>query len=272
MEEIGESFSEIDWRPHRLYDLGDERYLMLVKPRLRGAGSGVEVETDVGHVVQLARRQDRAVGRLPRLGHRPRSRRSQGIGDVAGEPGGRAAQLRGIRPGGVDRWLEHWSDELVHRPARSGLDDPGPVSGKEAMRAHIQDWMDTFDEFWFGPVELIDAGEKTVVASSGSAGAPSSAGSKRSRHAGSFLRFVMERSRVAASTRPAPKPSKPWGCRSKKLTPTPDPAGYCRGRCRRRTWSWCAGRSSLEQRRLGRHSGHPSSRRRVCDYSCVSRP
>jgi ketosteroid isomerase-like protein len=53
MEEIGESFSEIDWNPQRLYDLGDERYLMLVKPRLRGAGSGVEVETDVGHMVQL---------------------------------------------------------------------------------------------------------------------------------------------------------------------------------------------------------------------------
>ena len=26
-----------------------------------------------------------------------------------------------------------------------------------------------------------------------------------------------------------PKPSKPWGCRSKTLTPTPEPAGYCAG-------------------------------------------
>ena len=25
------------------------------------------------------------------------------------------------------------------------------------------------------------------------------------------------------------KPSKPWGCRSKTLTPTPEPAGYCAG-------------------------------------------
>ena len=30
------------------------------------------------------------------------------------------------------------------------------------------------------------------------------------------------------STR-GPKPSKPWGCRSKTLTPTPEPAGYCAG-------------------------------------------
>src|SRR5687767_12541672 len=66
--------------------------------------------------------------------------------------------------GGIDGWLEHWSDDLDHRTLRAGIDDSGPVRGKEAMRAHIQDWMDTFDEFWFGPVELIDAGEETVVA------------------------------------------------------------------------------------------------------------
>jgi ketosteroid isomerase-like protein len=60
--------------------------------------------------------------------------------------------------------LEHWSNDLDHRTIRSGIDDTGPVRGKQAMRAHIQDWMDTFDEFWFGPVELIDAGEQTVVA------------------------------------------------------------------------------------------------------------
>ena len=66
--------------------------------------------------------------------------------------------------GGIDRWLEHWSDDLDHRTIRSGIDDHGPVRGKDAMRAHIQDWMDTFDEFWFGPMELIDAGEETVVA------------------------------------------------------------------------------------------------------------
>jgi ketosteroid isomerase-like protein len=66
--------------------------------------------------------------------------------------------------GGFDRWMEHWSDDLDHRPARDGLDDRGPILGKDAMRAHIRDWIDTFDEFWFEPVELIDAGEETVVA------------------------------------------------------------------------------------------------------------
>jgi hypothetical protein len=32
------------------------------------------------------------------------------------------------------------------------------------MRAYVQDWMDTFDEFWIEPVELIEAGGGVVVA------------------------------------------------------------------------------------------------------------
>jgi ketosteroid isomerase-like protein len=66
--------------------------------------------------------------------------------------------------GGVDRWLEYWSDDLDHRPEKGGVDDPGPIHGKNAMRKWIRDWIDTFDEYWFEPVELIDAGDDTVVA------------------------------------------------------------------------------------------------------------
>jgi ketosteroid isomerase-like protein len=32
------------------------------------------------------------------------------------------------------------------------------------MRAHIRDWIDTFDDVWFEAVELIDGGQDTVVA------------------------------------------------------------------------------------------------------------
>jgi ketosteroid isomerase-like protein len=66
--------------------------------------------------------------------------------------------------GGFDPWMEYWSDDLDHRPAKDGIDDPGPVHGKNAMRKHIRDWIDTFDDFWFEAVELIDAGQDTVVA------------------------------------------------------------------------------------------------------------
>ena len=53
--------------------------------------------------------------------------------------------------------MEYWSDEVDHRPAKDGIDDPGPIHGKIAMRKHIRDWIDTFDDFWFEAVELIDA-------------------------------------------------------------------------------------------------------------------
>jgi ketosteroid isomerase-like protein len=66
--------------------------------------------------------------------------------------------------GGFDRWMEYWSDDLDHRPAKDDLGDPGPIRGKNGMRAYMRDWSDTFDEFWFEAVELIDAGEETVVA------------------------------------------------------------------------------------------------------------
>ena len=44
---------------------------------------------------------------------------------------------------------------------------------------------------------------------------------------------------ASTSTGTRPKPSKPSGCRSKTLTPTPEPCGILRGRCRRRTWRSC---------------------------------
>jgi ketosteroid isomerase-like protein len=66
--------------------------------------------------------------------------------------------------GGLDQWMEYWSDDLDYRPVRGDLTDPGPIRGKVAMRANIEDWIDTFEEFWFKPVELIDAGRETVVA------------------------------------------------------------------------------------------------------------
>ena len=48
--------------------------------------------------------------------------------------------------GGFDPWMEYWSDDLDHRPAKDGIDDPGPIRGKNAMRKHIGDWIDTFDD------------------------------------------------------------------------------------------------------------------------------
>jgi len=64
---------------------------------------------------------------------------------------------------GLDQFVEHWSDDLDHRSIRGAPDDRGPIHGRDAMRAYVQDWMDTFDEFWIEPVELIDTGGGVVV-------------------------------------------------------------------------------------------------------------
>jgi ketosteroid isomerase-like protein len=65
---------------------------------------------------------------------------------------------------GLDRFLEHWTDDLDHRSIEGAPDDRGPIHGKDAMRAYVQDWIDTFDEFNIEPVELIDAEGGVVVA------------------------------------------------------------------------------------------------------------
>ena len=63
----------------------------------------------------------------------------------------------------IGSW-SHFADDVDYRAVEGAPDDSGPIQGTDAVRAWLQDWIDTFDEFWFEPVELIDAGEDTVVA------------------------------------------------------------------------------------------------------------
>ena len=60
--------------------------------------------------------------------------------------------------------MEHFTDDVVYRAVEGAPDEPGPIQGKDAVRAWLQDWIDMFDGFRMEPVELIDAGEETVVA------------------------------------------------------------------------------------------------------------
>ena len=66
--------------------------------------------------------------------------------------------------GGVDALAEHWADDIDYRAIEGSIDDRGPIHGKEAMRAYVQDWIDTFDGFRADALELIDAGGDQVVA------------------------------------------------------------------------------------------------------------
>src|SRR5439155_22464602 len=66
--------------------------------------------------------------------------------------------------GDVDTWLEYFADDIDYRAVEGALDDRGPMHGKDAVRAYVQDWLDMFDDFQVEPMELVDAGEDQVVA------------------------------------------------------------------------------------------------------------
>ena len=69
--------------------------------------------------------------------------------------------------GGLDRWMEHFTDDVYLRPVEGYF---GPLHGKVALRAYFQDWIDTFEGFWMEPVELIDAGEDKLCCVDGYGG------------------------------------------------------------------------------------------------------
>ena len=77
---------------------------------------------------------------------------------------GDLGQTPGVgRSSTADAFLECYTDDIDYRAAEGAPDDHGPIKGKGALRAFVQDWLDTFDEFKSKPVELIDAGEDNVI-------------------------------------------------------------------------------------------------------------
>lgn len=63
---------------------------------------------------------------------------------------------------GLDRFLEHFTDDVEYRVLGTDGLVHGPCHGKDAVRAWLQDWIDMFDGFWQQLVELIDVGGDTV--------------------------------------------------------------------------------------------------------------
>jgi ketosteroid isomerase-like protein len=68
----------------------------------------------------------------------------------------------------LDAWLEYLADDIDYRAVEGALDDHGPIHGKDALLAHVDDWVGTLgdfmDHFRIEPVELIEAGEDQVIA------------------------------------------------------------------------------------------------------------
>jgi ketosteroid isomerase-like protein len=66
--------------------------------------------------------------------------------------------------GDLDAWFEYVADDIDYRAVEGALDDSGPMHGKDAVRAYLQDWLDMFDDFKSEPIDLIEAGDDKVVA------------------------------------------------------------------------------------------------------------
>jgi ketosteroid isomerase-like protein len=65
---------------------------------------------------------------------------------------------------GLDALAAYWTEDVGHRAIEGAPDDRGPMHGKDALRAYVQDWLDTFDDVNTEVVELIDAGGGKVIA------------------------------------------------------------------------------------------------------------
>jgi ketosteroid isomerase-like protein len=66
--------------------------------------------------------------------------------------------------GDLDAWFEYYTDDIDYRPVEGAIDDQGQIHGKDAYRAYVQDWLDTFNDVRLEPVEQIAVGEDKVIA------------------------------------------------------------------------------------------------------------
>ena len=64
---------------------------------------------------------------------------------------------------GVDAFLKYWAESTEWRSVPGDPVYRDPMQGKDAVRAYLEDWLETFKDFRVEPVELIDAGEEQVV-------------------------------------------------------------------------------------------------------------
>jgi ketosteroid isomerase-like protein len=96
---------------------------------------------------------------------------------------------------GLDAFAEFWADDVRWRSIEGAPDDRGPMRGRPAVRAFIQDWVETFDHFYVDVVEIVKVDAKTAVAALRFGG--------RARHSGIELSdtrfaavFVVEAGRI----------------------------------------------------------------------------
>jgi ketosteroid isomerase-like protein len=59
-------------------------------------------------------------------------------------------------------YVHVWAPDIEHRAIEGAPDDVGPIIGRDAMRAYVNDWYDMFADLEVVPEEIIDAGPERV--------------------------------------------------------------------------------------------------------------
>jgi uncharacterized protein len=161
-EDLDDTIGDFRMEVERFIDVGD-RVVVIATMRGHGTGSGVEIDNRHGAVWSI--RDGKAVRfqwfhepeqALEAVGLREEAM-SQENADVA------RLAYQALAGGGLDRFMEHFTDDVDYRAVIGAPDDIGPIRGKDALRAWLQDWIDMFDGFKMELLELINAGDDTVV-------------------------------------------------------------------------------------------------------------
>lgn len=64
----------------------------------------------------------------------------------------------------LDFWYEHmWAPDIDHRAIEGAPDDVGPIIGRDAVRAYLADWYETFPDLAVVPEEIVGVGPERVV-------------------------------------------------------------------------------------------------------------
>jgi ketosteroid isomerase-like protein len=74
------------------------------------------------------------------------------------------ASWEGWNREGMDALSCHWHPDITWRAIEGAPDDVGVMEGRDAVRAYVADWDETFDDLRVEPLEVMDAGDETVIA------------------------------------------------------------------------------------------------------------
>ncbi len=129
--------------------------------------------------------------------------------------------------GDMDALRELYDPDVIVRAAE-GWPEPGPFVGREAVMRQLEQLRETWDADALEPIsDFIDGADRVAVRFiwRGAGHGPDVELGDDGRLHGAQGQDL----RPWSSSGITRKPSKPWGCPSKTLTPTPEPAGYCAG-------------------------------------------